>query len=81
MSATYLAKYAAGVEEHASVDLSFQSDSTVTISVKRMKNLKIAGAQSASKNEKDKSIRNCRVLSSTECIWSMLVLKYVFPTY
>ena len=43
MSSMYLAKYAAGAEDHA----------TVTVSVKRMKNLKIAGAQIALKNEKE----------------------------
>ena len=82
MSATYLAKYAAGVEEHATVKISGESSETVSVSVKKMKNIKIAGARISASKENDKSsAETCRVLSSTECIWSMLDLKYVFPTY
>ena len=82
MSASYLAKYAAGIEEHATVNISGKSDTTVSICVKSLKNLKIAGAELAAKSEKTKtSTKNCRVLSTTECVWSMLDLRYVFPTY
>ena len=83
MSATYLAKYAAGVEEHATVQISGESNDTVSVNVKKMKNIKIAGAQIAAKTDEEKtsSNNNCRILSSTECIWSILDLKYVFPTY
>ena len=82
MSAAYLAKYAAGVEEHAEVNIGGKSDDTVSVTVKRIKNIKIAGAQIAAKNEKElTSTSKCRILSSTECIWSILDLKYVFPTY
>ena len=82
MSASYLAKYATGVEEHAEVTVGGESNDTVSISVKRMKNIKIAGAQIAAKNdEEQESKTKCRILSSTECIWSILDLKYVFPTY
>ena len=82
MSATYLAKYAAGVEEHATVKIHGQSSESVSVSVKKMKNIKIAGAKIAAEKEKNTSTSEvCRILSSTECIWSMLDLKYVFPTY
>ena len=80
MSVAYLAKYAAGVE-HTEVNIGGKSNDTVSITVKRMKNIKIAGAQIAAKNEKEKTSSKCRILSSTECIWSILDLKYVYPTY
>ena len=76
ISSAYLAKYAAGVEEHAEVNSGGKSNDTESVTVKRMKNIKIAGAQIAAKNEKE-----CRILSSTESIWSILDLKYVFTTY
>ena len=82
MSSTYLAKYAAGVEEHATVKISGESSETVSVGVKKMKNIKIAGARISASEESDKSsAETCRLLSSTECIWSMLKLKNVFPTY
>lgn len=42
MSAAYLAKYAAGEEERAMVKVSTESEVTVNVAVKSMKNIKIA---------------------------------------
>ena len=73
MSSTYLGKYAAGVEEHASGKISGESSETVSVSVKKKKNIKIAGARISSSKENDESsAENCRILSSTENIWNML---------
>ena len=79
MSAAYLAKYAAE-EEHAEDNIG-GNQMTLSVTVETMKNI-IAGAQIAAKNEKEQtSTSKCRILISTECLWSILDLKNVFPTY
>ena len=83
MSAAYLAKYAAGVEERATVEISGKSDTTVNVTVKGMRNIKIgkSGFLAQCEDNKPSSAERGRIISSTECIWHMLNLKYVFPTY
>ena len=83
MSAAYLAKYAAGVEERATVEISGKSDTTVNVTVKGMRNIKIgkSGFLARFEDNTASSTERGRIISSTECIWHMLNLKYVFPTY
>ena len=82
MTTAYLAKYAAGVEEQAEVNRGGKSDDTVSVTVRKTINIKIAGAQIAAKKEKERrSTSKCRILSSTECICSILDLKNVSSTY
>ena len=50
------------------------------LSVKINEKIRIAAAENAAKKEIAPTSKSCRILS-TECIWSMLDLKYVFPTY
>ena len=83
MSAAYLAKYAAGVEERATISISGRSDTTVAVTVKTMKNLKIGKGKFQAKREDElkTSAEKARIIAATECVWHMLNLKYVFPTY
>ena len=80
MSATYLTKYAAGIEEHAQVKKTEQREQTLNISVKGIK--ETAGATLADSSRKDKSkSEQCRLLFPTECVRAMIGPDYVIPTY
>ena len=83
MSAAYLAKYAAGVEERASIAISGRSDTTVDVTIKSMKNVKIGKGkfQASRDDELNTAAEKARIIAATECVWHMLNLKYVFPTY
>ena len=80
LSAAYIAKYAAGVEERAFVDIKAENATKVSVSVKGINNIKIAGAKLAASKDFS-STEQFRVISSTECVWTMLQLPYVMPSY
>ena len=80
MSAAYLAKYAAGVEERATVTVGGSTDSTVIISVKKMANIKISGARLAAEKDAAAS-EHFRLVAPSECLWTILELPYVHTSY
>ena len=82
MSARYIAKYAAGIEERASMSIISTGD-TDTYKVKSddIKNVKIAGVKATEerkmRDERKRTHLNGRVLSLTESLWFSLQLPYV----
>ena len=80
ISAAYLAKYAAGVEERATVTVGGSTDSTVIVSVKKMANIKISGARLAAEKDAATS-EHFRLVALSECLWTILELPYVHTSY
>ena len=80
MSAAYLANFAAGVEERATVTVEGQVIALLMSALKKMADTKISGARLAAGKDAAAS-ENFRLVAASECLWTILELPYVQTSY
>ena len=78
LSARYIAKYAAGVEERADARVDPITFKDVKVKTKGMRNIKVAGVKLREKETDKKSL--VQIISLVESIWWLLGFNYVYSS-
>ena len=85
LSARYIAKYAAGVEEKAKVLISAgKRENEIQVEVGEIQNTKIAGVQHRIQREEQNNRKDCcqaRHICITECYWHLFNLPFVKSSF